>query len=97
MISALPIVPQSTKAGGLGSAPNKAAKPSKVSTEVPAAVSSSREVGFTDRSTGRFRAIGAAKIERVTSKVFLLSPEHVAVSGDAAEIEPEVDAGFFGQ
>jgi len=37
------------------------------------------------------------KIERVTSKVFLLSPEHVAISGDAAEIEPEVDAGFFGQ
>lgn len=48
-------------------APKKAAQPAKVSTEVPAAVSSSREVGFTDRSTGRFRAIGAAKIERVTS------------------------------
>ena len=37
------------------------------------------------------------KIERVTNKVFLLSPEHVAVSGDAAESEPEVEAGFFGQ
>ena len=37
------------------------------------------------------------KIERVTNKVFLLSPEHVAVSGDAAETEPEVEAGFFGQ
>jgi cell division inhibitor SepF len=37
------------------------------------------------------------KIERVTNKVFLLSPEHVAVSGDAAEAEPEVEAGFFGQ
>ena len=37
------------------------------------------------------------KIERVTTKVFLLSPEHVAVSGDAAETEPEVEAGFFGQ
>jgi len=36
------------------------------------------------------------KIERVTNKVFLLSPEHVAVSGDAAETEPEVEAGFFG-
>ena len=37
------------------------------------------------------------KIERVTSKVFLLSPEHVAVSGDQAEAESEVDAGFFAQ
>jgi cell division inhibitor SepF len=36
------------------------------------------------------------KIERVTNKVFLLSPEHVAVSGEQAESEPEVDAGFFG-
>jgi cell division inhibitor SepF len=35
------------------------------------------------------------KIERVTSKVFLLSPEHVAVSGEQAEAESEVDAGFF--
>ncbi|MBX3195936.1 MAG: cell division protein SepF [Microbacteriaceae bacterium] len=37
------------------------------------------------------------KIERVTSQVFLLSPEHVAVSGEQAEVAPEVDAGFFGQ
>ena len=37
------------------------------------------------------------KIERVTSKVFLLSPEHVAVSGEQGEAESEVDAGFFGQ
>jgi len=37
------------------------------------------------------------KIERVTNKVFLLSPEHVAVSGDQAEAESEVDAGFFAQ
>lgn len=37
------------------------------------------------------------KIERVTNKVFLLSPEHVAVSGDEAEIESEVDASFFPQ
>jgi cell division inhibitor SepF len=36
------------------------------------------------------------KIERVTNKVFLLSPEHVAVSGEAEETETEVDAGFFG-
>ncbi|QEO09978.1 cell division protein SepF [Protaetiibacter larvae] len=35
------------------------------------------------------------KIERVTSKVFLLSPEHVAISGDQAEAESEVDASFF--
>jgi len=37
------------------------------------------------------------KIERVTNKVFLLSPEHVAVSGEQGEVEPEVEAGFFGQ
>jgi cell division inhibitor SepF len=37
------------------------------------------------------------KIERVTNKVFLLSPSHVAVSGDQAEVEPDVDASFFPQ
>lgn len=37
------------------------------------------------------------KIERVTNQVFLLSPEHVAVSGEQGEVEPEVEAGFFGQ
>ena len=37
------------------------------------------------------------KIERVTNKVFLLSPAHVAVSGDQAEVDPEVDASFFPQ
>ena len=37
------------------------------------------------------------KIERVTNKVFLLSPEHVAVSGEADEIDAEVDATFFAQ
>jgi cell division inhibitor SepF len=37
------------------------------------------------------------KIERVTSKVFLLSPAHVAVSGDQAEAESDVDASFFAQ
>ena len=37
------------------------------------------------------------KIERVTNKVFLLSPAHVAVSGDQAEVESDVDASFFAQ
>lgn len=37
------------------------------------------------------------KIERVTSKVFLLSPAHVMVSGDQAEAESDVDASFFAQ
>ncbi len=37
------------------------------------------------------------KIERVTAKVFLLSPEHVAVSGEQGEVESEVEAGFFAQ
>jgi len=37
------------------------------------------------------------KIERVTSKVFLLSPAHVAVSGDQAIVESDVDASFFPQ
>ncbi|MEP6842957.1 MAG: cell division protein SepF [Pseudolysinimonas sp.] len=36
------------------------------------------------------------KIERVTNKVFLLSPEHVAISGEQAESESDVEAGFFG-
>jgi cell division inhibitor SepF len=37
------------------------------------------------------------KIERVTNKVFLLSPAHVAVSGDQAEVESDVEASFFAQ
>ena len=37
------------------------------------------------------------KIERVTSKVFLLSPAHVAVSGDAAAETAEIDTTFFGE
>ncbi|MCU1423871.1 MAG: hypothetical protein JWM51_162 [Microbacteriaceae bacterium] len=37
------------------------------------------------------------KIERVTGKVFLLSPAHVVVSGDQAEAESDVDASFFAQ
>ncbi len=37
-------------------------------------------------------------IERVTSKVFLLSPAHVEVAGDAAPAaEPASRAGFFNQ
>ena len=35
------------------------------------------------------------RIERVTSKVFLLSPAHVVVSGNQSEVEPDVDATFF--
>lgn len=34
-------------------------------------------------------------IERVTSKVFLLSPQHIAVSGQESETESEVDAALF--
>jgi cell division inhibitor SepF len=37
------------------------------------------------------------KIERVTKQVFLLSPAHVAVSGDSAEAEQDVEASFFAQ
>lgn len=35
------------------------------------------------------------RIERVTSKVFLLSPAHIAVSGDSSDVEPDVDASFL--
>jgi cell division inhibitor SepF len=34
------------------------------------------------------------RIERVTSKVFLLSPEHIAISGEDPGAESELDAGF---
>lgn len=37
------------------------------------------------------------KIERVTAKVFLLSPSHVVVSGDNAETEADAEASFFAQ
>ena len=37
------------------------------------------------------------KIERVTSKVFLLSPAHVVISGDQADADSDVDASFFAQ
>ncbi|WP_448629633.1 cell division protein SepF [Cellulomonas soli] len=36
-------------------------------------------------------------IERVTSKVFLLSPAHVEVAGEPQQAEPVVRAGFFNQ
>jgi cell division inhibitor SepF len=36
-------------------------------------------------------------IERVTAKVFLLSPSHVEVSGEAPAAEPTTRAGFFNQ
>jgi len=35
------------------------------------------------------------RIERVTGKVFLLSPSHVATSGDQADAADDVDASFF--
>lgn len=35
------------------------------------------------------------KIERVTSKVFLLSPAHVVVSGETGDADGDVDAAFF--
>jgi cell division inhibitor SepF len=37
------------------------------------------------------------KIERVTNKVFLLSPSHVIVSGENGETDSDVDASFFAQ
>jgi cell division inhibitor SepF len=37
------------------------------------------------------------KIERVTNKVFLLSPAHIAVSGEPAEVESDIEANFFAQ
>ncbi|OJX62093.1 MAG: cell division protein SepF [Micrococcales bacterium 73-13] len=35
------------------------------------------------------------RMERVTGKVFLLSPSHVAVSGDQVDAADDVDASFF--
>lgn len=37
------------------------------------------------------------RIERVTAKVFLLSPAHVALSGDQGESDSSVDAAFFSE
>ena len=35
------------------------------------------------------------KIERVTSRVFLLSPQHIAVHGESSKVEAEKEASFF--
>ena len=48
-----------------------------------------------DFSCGMAEAL-FGKMERVTGKVFLLSPSHVAVSGDGADASDELDSGFFG-
>ncbi len=37
------------------------------------------------------------KIERVTNKVFLLSPAHVLVAGEAVDSEADIEASFFAQ
>ena len=37
------------------------------------------------------------RIERVTSKVFLLSPENIAVSGDGAVAQADPEAAPFAQ
>jgi len=37
------------------------------------------------------------KIERVTAKVFLLSPSHIVVSGDNAAEESDTESSFFAQ
>jgi len=37
------------------------------------------------------------KIERVTAKVFLLSPSHVVISGDNAAEEGDAESSFFSQ
>jgi cell division inhibitor SepF len=37
------------------------------------------------------------KIERVTSKVFLLSPSHVVVSGENSDEDADAEASFFAQ
>jgi cell division inhibitor SepF len=37
------------------------------------------------------------KIERVTAKVFLLSPSHVVISGEHGGQEADVEASFFAQ
>lgn len=49
-----------------------------------------------DFSSGLSQGLGG-KIERVTNKVFLLSPAHVAVLGDNAADEAGADSAFFAQ
>ncbi|MCS4276955.1 DUF552 domain-containing protein [Mycetocola lacteus] len=48
-----------------------------------------------DFASGLSQGLGG-KIERVTSKVFLLSPQHVAILGDAAE-SADAENTFFAQ
>lgn len=47
-----------------------------------------------DFSSGLVMGLGG-KIERVTSKVFLLSPEHIEVSGEAQHVTNEATSGSF--
>jgi len=47
-----------------------------------------------DFSCGLAEAL-SGRIERVTGKVFLLSPAHVAISGDQGEVESDLEASFF--
>ena len=47
-----------------------------------------------DFSSGLVMGLGG-KIERVTSKVFLLSPEHIEVSGEAQNRSSEAASGSF--
>lgn len=47
-----------------------------------------------DFSSGLVLGLGG-KIERVTSKVFLLSPEHIEVSGDEQNLSSEATSGSF--
>ena len=47
-----------------------------------------------DFSCGLAEAL-SGRIERVTGKVFLLSPAHVAISGDQGEVDSDLDASFI--
>lgn len=47
-----------------------------------------------DFSSGLVMGLGG-KIERVTSKVFLLSPEHILVSGARQDVQSEPESGSF--
>lgn len=47
-----------------------------------------------DFSSGLVMGLGG-KIERVTSKVFLLSPEHIEVSGETQHVTNEATSGSF--
>lgn len=47
-----------------------------------------------DFSSGLVSGLGG-RIERVTSKVFLLSPEHIIVTGEEADSQIESESGSF--